>query len=214
MDAVVVDYGIVNLKNVVRGLEHVGARVTVSADPKIIERADRVILPGVGAFSAGMNELHTLGLDDALKNFAIGGRPILGICLGMQMLLSYSLEYGHHEGLGLITGSVLPIPIGDEKDGGKSWKVPHIGWTSLDIPIGHTGWSHSCLADTPPGTYFYFVHSFMVVPDDPKYVLGQCFYESLALIGAVRKENITGVQFHPERSGLAGLAVLSRFVST
>jgi len=214
MNVVVVDYGIVNLRNIVRGLEYVGAKVVVSADPEKVEKADRVILPGVGAFAAGMRELHLLGLDEGLNYVAKVGRPILGICLGMQMLMSVGMEYGQHDGLGLIPGSVQPIPIGGEAGGQRDRKVPHIGWTALDYPADPSNWSHSCLSDTPSKTFFYFVHSFMAVPDDPGCVLGYCVYERLQLVGAIRKENITGLQFHPERSGPAGLAVLQKFISS
>jgi len=213
MNVVVVDYGIVNIKNIVRGLEYVGAKVIISKEPETIEKAGRVILPGVGAFAAGMRELNTLGLDEALKNVAKAGQPILGICLGMQMLLTASEEYGHHKGLGLIPGSVLPIPTGEE-GAVKQRKVPHIGWTALYSPPDCSNWDDSCLSGTPFGAFFYFVHSFMAVPDNPADILGHCDYESLSVIAAVKNENVTGLQFHPERSGLAGLAVLQQFVST
>ena len=191
-----------------------GAKVVVSADPEKVEKAGRLILPGVGAFSAGMRELRLLGLDEALNNVVKVGNPILGICLGMQMLMSISMEFGQHDGLDLVSGPVLPIPVGSEIKEERVRKVPHIGWTALDCATDPSNWYHSCLSNTPSGTFFYFVHSFMVVPDDPGCVLGYCVYERLPLVGAIRKGNITGLQFHPERSGPAGLAVLENFISS
>jgi glutamine amidotransferase len=214
MDAVVIDYGIVNLKNIMRGLEYVGARVTESADPDQVQKANRVILPGVGAFAAGMEELCALGMDDALKSVAGAGRPILGICLGMQMLLGVSKEYGRHDGLDLIPGTVTPIPNGIEEGGKKKRKVPHIGWSALNYPSHRSTWDGSCLAATLPGTFFYFIHSFMAIPDNPEYVLGHCVYEELPVVGAIKRDNVIGLQFHPERSGPAGLSILRRFIAT
>jgi len=214
MDAVIIDYGIVNLKNVVRGFEHLGSKVTISKHPEVVEKAERVVLPGVGAFSAGIQELRKRGLDEALGNVANAGRPVLGICLGMQMLLDNSLEYGKHEGLGLIPGSVIPIPTESMAGGRKDRKVPHIGWSRIDYPPNLTNWDGSCLSDTLPSTYFYFVHSFMVVPDDPNHILARCNYENVSLCGAIRKGNITGLQFHPERSGTEGLNVLRKFITS
>ena len=208
--AVIIDYGIVNLKNIYRGFESVGARVESSVDPNRVRKADRVVLPGVGAFESGMKELQALGMDEAVKHVADAGRPILGICLGMQMLLETSAEYGRHQGLGLIGGSVLPIPTGEEEPLRR--KIPHIGWNALQHPHHGGDWANSCLRRTPVDTFFYFVHSFMVVPDDDTHVLGQCAYEGLRLTGAIKKGDVTGLQFHPERSGPAGLEVLRNFV--
>ena len=212
-DVVVIDYGLVNLRNILRGLEYVGAQVESSIDPDRVLRSDRVILPGVGAFAAGMAELQALGMDEALKTVANAGRPVLGICLGMQMLMDTSTEHGQHPGLGLIPGVVLPIPNGSTETGGKLRKVPHIGWNALCYPSHLSSWNGSCLDDTPPGTYCYFVHSYMVEPETTAHVLAQCIYEELPVNGAIRKENITGLQFHPERSGPVGLEILRRFLT-
>ena len=212
-DVVVIDYGVVNLRNILRGLEYVGVRAESSTDPDRVLSSDRVILPGVGAFAAGMAELQELGMDEALKRFAHIGRPVLGICLGMQMLLDNSTEHGRHLGLGLIPGTVTSIPNGSTETGRKFRKVPHIGWNSLCHPPHLSSWNGSCLDDTPPGAYCYFVHSYMVEPETPEHVLAHCVYEELPVIGAIRKDNITGLQFHPERSGPVGLEILRRFVN-
>ena len=208
--AVVIDYGIVNLKNILRGFEYVGAQVESSTDPDRVLKADRVILPGVGAFESGMNELQALGMDEAVKFVVRAGRPVLGICLGMQMLFDKSSEYGLHEGLGLIPGSVVPIPT--EQEGVRRRKIPHIGWNSLYKPDEARSWKGSCLDNTRQGTFCYFVHSFMVVPVSVSDVLAQCMYEGQPVNAAINRNNITGLQFHPERSGPAGLEILRRFL--
>ena len=211
---IVIDYGVVNIKNVIRGFECVGANVESSKDPDCVYHADRVVLPGVGAFAAGMAELEAQGMDDALKEVAKAGRPILGICLGMQMLLDQSMEHGQHPGLGLISGSVLPIPNGSGEEGRPKRKVPHIGWNAVVYPTHMTSWEGTCLDSTSPGSYCYFVHSYTVSPSSAITVVAQCVYQDLPLVAAIKQENITGLQFHPERSGPVGLEILRRFQMT
>lgn len=208
----VVDYGVVNLKNILRGLHHAGAHVESSVDPDSVCRGDRIVLPGVGAFASGIKELHALGMDDAVKRVANAGRPILGICLGMQMLLDTSSEHGKHVGLGLIPGAVVPIPTADDHKIKR--KIPHIGWNALKFPLHRSNWDQTCLDEASEGTYYYFVHSFMAVPDSSDHVLAECEYQGIRVTGAIKKENITGLQFHPERSGPAGLAILRRFLAS
>ena len=161
MTVMVIDYGIVNLRNILRGLEYVGVQAESSIDPDRVLKSDQVILPGVGAFEAGMIELRALGMDEALISVANSGRPVLGICLGMQMLLDSSAEHGQHLGLGLIPGTVIPNPSGCQERRKKIRKVPHIGLNSLCYPPLLSSWNDSCLADTSPGTYCYFVHSYI-----------------------------------------------------
>jgi glutamine amidotransferase len=209
----VVDYGIVNLRNILRGLKHVGAKVEVTHDPERLLKAERVILPGVGAFAAGMAELGSRNLDQALIEVAAVGRPVLGICLGMQMLLETSTENGRHQGLGLIPGDVIPIPKEGDNTSERRRKVPHIGWNALDYPSHMTTWRNTCLNATSQGAFFYFVHSFMAALESTTYVLAQCNYEDLPIVAAIAKDNITGLQFHPERSGPEGLQILKTFVS-
>ena len=141
MSTVVIDYGIVNLKNILRGFEYVGVPIESAIDPDQVLKADRVILPGVGAFASGMNELRARGMDEAVKCIANQGRPVLGICLGMQMLFDSSIEYGEHQGLGLIPGSVVPIPTNSVGMGGR--KIPHIGWNALRYPSHGDSWKNS-----------------------------------------------------------------------
>ncbi|MCS5643540.1 MAG: imidazole glycerol phosphate synthase subunit HisH [Dehalococcoidia bacterium] len=210
MSTVVIDYGIVNLKNILRSFEYIGVPIDSAVDPDQVLKADRIILPGVGAFASGMNELRTRGMDEAVKCIANAGRPVLGICLGMQMLLDSSIEYGQHQGLGLIPGSVVPIPINSVGIGAR--KIPHIGWNALRYPSHASSWKNSCLNRAPEGSFFYFVHSFMVVPEKSSHILAQCIYEGLPVTAAIKKDNITGLQFHPERSGPIGLEILHEFM--
>ena len=210
MSTVVIDYGIVNLKNILRGFEYVGVPIESAIDPDQVFKADRVILPGVGAFASGMNELRARGMDEAVKCIANQGRPVLGICLGMQMLFDSSIEYGRHQGLGLIPGSVVPIPTNSIGMGGR--KIPHIGWNALRYPSHASSWRNSCLNRAQEGSFFYFVHSFMVVPENSSHILAQCIYEGLPVNAAIKKDNITGLQFHPERSGPMGLGILREFM--
>ena len=207
----VVDSGVVNLRNITRALEHVGGHVRIDKDPATVLKADRIVLPGVGAFASGMAELRSHHLDSALKEAALAGTPILGICLGMQLLLDWSEEDGRHSGLGLIPGGVVPVPS-QAVDGSRARKVPHIGWSALRFPPHRSHRDRTCLAQTRQGEYFYFVHSYMVIPKDPAAVLAQSEYEGLALNAAIALGSIIGLQFHPERSGPEGLKILERFV--
>ena len=208
----VVDYGIVNLANIVRGLARAGGEVSVSNHPEEILKAERVVLPGVGAFAAGMTELSAQYLDKAIIEVALAGTPVLGICLGMQMLLDNSEENGLHKGLGLISGSVKAIPKEENREVRRR-KVPHIGWNSLRYPLLGRSWQDTCLASTKCGEFCYFAHSFMTVPEDQDCILARCDYEGLSIAAAIHQENITGLQFHPERSGPVGLGILEHFVN-
>lgn len=207
---VIVDYGVGNLLSVRRSLEHVGGEVELCSDADACARAPKIILPGVGAFADGMAELRSLGLDIALREAAQRGTLILGICLGMQMLLDSSEEFGHSTGLGLIPGKVLGIPrVGDN---GVPRKIPHIGWSELVYAGGRENWRGGVLEAVTAGSSVYFVHSFMAVPDDPTDCLANCLYEGQVLTAAVAHGNVSGCQFHPEKSGQVGLSVMRKFL--
>lgn len=210
-DVVVIDYGMGNLLSVRRGLEHCGASVEVSSDPEIIHNAARVVLPGVGAFADAMAELQRLQLDEVVREVARRGTPLLGICLGMQLLLDESQEFGHAAGLGLIPGEVVPIPA--LKADGSPLKVPHIGWNALCLPEGRQDWGNTVLQDVKPGETVYFVHSFMARPKDPAHRVAECRYGDLPVCAAIGSNNIHGCQFHPEKSGETGLKILGRFLT-
>lgn len=203
-----IDYGIGNLFSVRRALETAGADVTVTSESETIESARFVVLPGVGAFSDGMQGLRERNLIDSICRYAATKRPLLGICLGMQMLASVSEEFGEHIGLGLIPGRVLAIPAEDVR-GGKH-KIPHIGWSAL--MYAGSGWSATPLANTTQATPVYLVHSYHVVPDDAQHLLAMCDYGGHPITAAIRKENIFGFQFHPEKSGPQGLQMLRTFL--
>lgn len=205
----VLDYGIGNLLNVLRALEHCGASVQVvdKASDEVLS-APRLVLPGVGAFGDGMRELRARGFDDLVRRFAQTGRPFLGICVGMQMMFEASEEMGEHAGLGLLRGRVQPVPATGAD--GEKHRVPHIGWRALQPA---RDWQGSILAEVRPGERAYFVHSFAAQPADAAVRLADVQYDGRLLCAAVQHENLTGCQFHPERSARAGLGMLHRFLA-
>lgn len=210
--ATIVDYGSGNLLSVARACAAVGADVQLSAEPAEIARAERLIVPGVGAFGDCMRALEQRGLLDAILRFVQSERPLLGICVGMQILLSVGEEFGETSGLGIIPGRVRAIP----KTGadGRPHKVPHIGWNELTPPAGERieRWSKTPLAALAPNTAVYFVHSFAAEPTDPRHRLAECDYGGQIITAAVARDHICGTQFHPEKSGPAGLAILAAFL--
>lgn len=209
MQVTVIDYGIGNLYSVRRALEYCGAEVTLSADPAQIGAAAHLVLPGVGAFGDGMLGLKERGLVEPILSHAKSGRPLLGICLGMQMLSTVSDEFGEHEGLGLIPGRVVALSPVDAD--GRPHKIPYIGWSALTAPAS-VDWRGTLLEDSPQGTAVYLIHSFHAVPDEASHVLAQCSYGGHSIVAAVRSGNVSGCQFHPEKSGPAGLQMLSAFL--
>ncbi len=209
-NVVVVDYGMGNIKSIQRGLSQVGVSAILSSDPEVIAVAGRLILPGVGAFNHGMKGLEDADLIVAIYEFVKTGNPLLGICLGMQMLLDQSDEYGNRQGLGLIPGAVRAIPRYDGSQYVR--KTPHIGWSELKLSAHQNDWLGTCLEDIKYGEYFYFVHSYMAMLKDKADLLAHCEYEELSITAAIRRDNITGLQFHPEKSGKFGLKILQRFV--
>ncbi len=206
---VVVDYGIGNLLSVTRALARVGADAALSNSPNEVGAADRVILPGVGAFGDGMAGLAAAGLTDTVKRYADRGRPFLGICLGMQMMLDTSMEFGSHAGLGLIAGTVVPVPTTTSDN--KPHKIPHIGWNRL-TPAGDS-WNSTILEGLSDDRDTYFVHSFMADPTDPAHRLADCDYNGRRVSAVIRRDHLYGCQFHPEKSGPVGLRILQSFVA-
>lgn len=208
-EVTVVDYGIGNLFSVKRALEHCGANVRMSSKAADIVNASRLLLPGVGAFADGMQGLLDRGLIEPLTQFAATGRPLLGICLGMQMLATASEEFGEHRGLGLIPGRVKPVPTHTIE--GRPHKIPHIGWSEI-FPASGDGWKGTMLEDTAAGTPVYLVHSFHHVPENPAHLLADCDYGGHRVTAAVRSGAILGAQFHPEKSGSEGLKMMTAFL--
>jgi len=202
----VIDYGMGNLLSVCRALEHLGATVTLSGDPLTVEGAERLVLPGVGAFGDGMAELRQRGLVEVLRDRAGAGTPLLGICLGAQMLLDGSEEFGDHAGLGLIPGRVRALPASDTA--GRPLKIPHVGWADL-----HGDRPHPLLAGIPDGSAVYFVHSFQCHPADREHLLAHCRLGDRPVTAMVARDNVSGCQFHPEKSGPVGLQILANFLA-
>jgi glutamine amidotransferase len=200
----VVDYGAGNLHSVSKALTHLGAGVVIARDGEAIERAERLILPGVGAFGEGMAGLARRGQIEAVRAFAASGRPFLGICLGAQLLMDESEEFGTHRGLGIIPGKVVLIPC-------EGVKVPHVGWQKIRPPRDDA-WKGTLLAATPLCTWAYFVHSYHCMPDDAADLCALAIYGGHPIAAAVSRNNVTGVQFHPEKSGKCGLTMLETFL--
>jgi len=206
----IVDYGIGNIFSVTRAFEHCGAEVLLTDKPQDVLAASSLVLPGVGAFSNGMNGLHVRGLIEPLREYAASGRPLLGICLGMQMLFTESTEFGEHRGLNIIGGRIVPIePKGA---GGEPLKVPHIGWSQLMRTPDGPEWGSSILKHLNEEEDCYFVHSFTAVPDDEHHRLADTYYGSSRVSAAVAKGNVYGCQFHPEKSGVTGLKIIEGFL--
>ena len=197
----IIDYGVGNLFSLSSSLSYLGLEASVTSDPEAIKKADRLILPGVGAFADAKRKLDSTGLCDIVKEEAKSGKPLLGICLGMQLLFDRSLEFGECEGLRLIPGTVAPI----KEDITCPVKIPHMGWNSLDVVKDSTIFRY-----TPPGEYVYYVHSFYA-KDCGKSIIATSDYGGIKITGAVQSQNVFGTQFHPEKSGDAGLRMLKAF---
>ena len=195
---VILDYGMGNLRSVEKALEHLGARAEITSDPDRAADADGVLLPGVGAFPRAMSRIRELGQDELVRSRIGDGRPVLGICLGMQLLFDSSVENEGDAGLGLLPGTVAPIDA-------NGFKVPHIGWSPV-------AWQHdSALTEgIPSETPFYFVHSFIPRPAAGRDVLGTAAYGT-RFACAVERPPLYGAQFHPEKSSAAGLRLLANF---
>lgn len=196
----IVDYQMGNLRSVQKALEHVGARATITDKPEEIAAADRLILPGVGAFGDAMRELHARHLVEPIIEFIRGGKPFLGICLGLQLLFETGEEGGLHQGLGVIAGRVVRFDLPVE------YKVPHMGWNRVraqqpGVPL---------LNGLPENPHFYFVHSYYVQPEDPSLCWLSCEY-GVEFCAAIARDNLFATQFHPEKSQSHGLKLLENF---
>lgn len=208
---VVVDSGMGNVFSICNALQHCGAEVTLSASAADILSAQRIVLPGVGSFREGMKALKGPGLDEMILEFSHKERPILGICLGMQVLLEIGEEFGEWPGLNLIPGRVVKIPDRDSE--GSKHKIPQIGWNQIYPPSqAKDRWEKSILSHTAPQSMVYFVHSYHAVPANTDHILALCNYHGLEITAAVKKDNIFGCQFHPEKSGKTGLGTFKKFM--
>jgi len=199
----IVDYNMGNLASVINAFAKVGADATLESDPAKLETYDKLILPGVGAFGDAMEHLKENGMDKAVKAFAATGKPLLGICLGMQLLFESSEEFGETKGLGLIPGKVVAF---DESKFDHSLKVPHMGWNELFVQK-----ETALFSEMKKDFYLYFVHSFHAVCDD-KYAIGKTHY-GYEFVSAVQNGNIYGIQPHPEKSHENGLRIIKNFTT-
>lgn len=200
----IVDYGMGNLRSVQKGFEKIGAEAIITSDPQAVLEADKIVLPGVGAFRDCMRNLEQGGFVEPILKVIAQGRPFLGICVGMQLLFTDSVEFGLYRGLDVIQGHVLRFPEGMH-EAGESLKVPHMGWNQLDfkqdVPV---------FAGIESGSNVYFVHSYYVRPDTDDVIACTTGY-GIEFCSAIRKDNITATQFHPEKSQDVGLRMLKNF---
>ena len=205
----IVDYHMGNLASVINAFAKIGTQTQVESDPGRLSGYDKLILPGVGAFGDAMEHLKKNGMDEAIREYAASGKPLLGICLGMQLLFESSEEFGEHEGLGLIPGKVVAF---DEERFDRPLKVPHMGWNELfQVKSEERRVKSELFNNLPEEFYLYFVHSFHAQCDD-RYAIGKTFY-GYEFISAVQNENIYGIQPHPEKSHKNGLKIIENFAN-
>lgn len=194
----IVDYGAGNLRSVARAVAQLGYEPTITGDPDVVRRADAVIVPGQGAAGECVRCLHDRGLVQAMKDFIAGGRPFLGVCMGLQVLFETTEEGGLQPCLGIVPGTVKLLPPGP--------KIPHMGWNQM-----HATRPHPVLDGVPDNSNFYFVHSFYVVPGDPAIILGETDY-GITFCSMIACDNVVATQFHPEKSGKIGLRLYDNFL--
>lgn len=197
MSIAIIDYGVGNLRSVEKAFTSQGVEAVVTSDETALHSADKLVLPGVGAFKACMDGLKARGFDELVLEAAKAGKPIIGLCVGLQMMFDEGHEFGIHKGLGLMPGRVVKFP--------EKLRVPHIGWNQVEFKR-----NHAVFNQLPSQTFFYFVHSFYVEADDPVCVLGETDY-GMRYASICGRDNIVGVQFHPEKSQTAGLKLLKNF---
>jgi imidazole glycerol-phosphate synthase subunit HisH len=206
MKIAVIDYGIGNVRSMLSAFENQGAHVILTRNKEEILESDGVILPGVGAFSHGMESLNKYSLVEVIKDYIETNKPFMGICLGMQMLFDESEEFGKTVGLGLISGSVIRLPTADT----KNEKLPHVSWNELNFKSSK--WSGTILDGIKEGSDMYFVHSFVAKPDNVDNILSITEYSGYKFCSSVKKGNVYGCQFHPEKSGKIGLKIINNFI--
>jgi len=211
MTVAIVDYGMGNLFSVRSACEEVGMRVIITHRHHDLLEADAIILPGVGAFGDAMKALTRLGLVDVLRGLAGSGKPLIGICLGMQIMMTRSYEFGIHEGLNIIPGEVVRLP--EVKNGVQKLKVPHVCWSPIQKPKD-VSWEGSYLQGMADGESMYFIHSFYARPADPRHILSVTRFGSHEFCSSLQKGNVFACQFHPERSGRFGLMIYMNILET
>ena len=206
----IIDYGCGNILNLARAIKFIGYEVDITHDKNKIINSSYVILPGVGAFGNAMKQIEKYNLRNTILEYATSNKPLLGICLGMQILLTVSYEFGAHDGLGLIEGKV--IKISNEKN--KEIKIPHMGWNEIYPNNNKKEWKNKILKNPSIGKSFYFVHSFVCITKDYDSTIAVCNYSDISIPAVIATGNVYGCQFHPEKSADNGLAVLKNFCET
>jgi imidazole glycerol-phosphate synthase subunit HisH len=206
-DVSLIDYGINNLKSVAMAFQKIGKCIEIISTPEEVMRAKCLVLPGIGAFRDGMQGLHDRNLVTAIKKKVASGTPLLGICLGMQMLFSESEEFGLNQGLDLIKGRVVPFKSPNEVKS-KRYKIPHMGWNEIHKI---NNWKGTLLSKTDAGSCVYFVHSFYPKVEDESKILAKTKYHGQEFVAVVKNGNVVGTQFHPEKSGSIGLKIIENY---
>jgi glutamine amidotransferase len=203
---VVLDYGAGNLRSVARAVEHAGFIADVSDDPRALDDAHAVVMPGVGAAADTMRNLQEHGFVQPLRKYIADGRPFLGVCMGYQALMDLSEEGGEHRCLGVVTGRVRRLP--STNGGGRALKIPHMGWNQVEQTR-----EHPVFAGIPDRSYFYFVHSYYPDPEDDSLAIGRTDY-GVTFSSAIARDSLVATQFHPEKSGAAGLRLYKNFLTS
>tara|TARA_B100001063_G_C16684226_1_gene513473 strand:- start:236 stop:871 length:636 start_codon:yes stop_codon:yes gene_type:complete len=206
MSIAVVDYGLGNVRSILEAFKNQNTDVKLTRNKDEILKSDGLVIPGVGSFSYGMENLVNYHLVEVIKEYTTLKRPLLGICLGMQLLFEESDEFGKTKGLGLISGKVIELPTKDN----QNEKLPHVSWN--EIKSDKNSWNNTILSNVEEGSDMYFVHSFIAQPRDQSYILSLTEYSKYNFCSSVKKDNIYGCQFHPEKSGILGLKIINNFI--
>lgn len=206
MKVAIIDYQLSNLFSVKHAFDYLKVDSEITSDKSVISTSDAAILPGVGAFGDAMNNLKKFDLIDTIKEFIASNKPFMGVCLGMQLLFSESEEFGNHQGLNITEGKVIKFASKDQEI-----KVPQIGWNQI-LKTSKT-WDNSPLKNIKNGEFMYFVHSYYVVPQDRSIILSETTYEGIRYCSILLKDNIFAAQFHPEKSGPAGIKIYRDWIS-
>jgi imidazole glycerol-phosphate synthase subunit HisH len=208
----IVDYGLGNLFSIKQACSFVGIKSIITNSKKDIIDSNAIILPGVGAYEDAMSNLHRLDLVSVLQDIAKGSKPLIGICLGLQLLMSESYEYGCHKGLNIIEGSV--VKLDSPKEDGRILKVPHIGWNGILKPTTDMEWDQTLLDCIDHGEHMYFVHSYIIKPQDKHVILSTSLYGNIQFCSSIQLKNISAFQFHPEKSGYKGIIIYKNLAAS